>query len=169
MSEPIQSISNGTYMIGETSSTELQAGPGISITKPSEGTVRIAADETVLWTGEQNVISSTYTSLLLSEAATNFEKLRIYVIGSAQNGGVTPIDIVPVSDTSAYYGLSVSYANNTTSTVFFDYCTLQIDGTSFKVSKGFRKSISGSIATTTDRGPTVIKIFGINRISGGNT
>lgn len=169
MSEPIQSISQGTYMIGETTQTEFEAGPGISITQPSEGTVRIANDETVLWTGEQYVISSTNTSLLLSEAATNFEKLRIYVIGSAQVGGVTPIDIVPVSDTSAYYGLSVSYANDTSNTVFIDCCILQIDGTSFKVSKGFRKAIGSGILSDTNRGPTVIKIVGINRISGGNT
>ena len=168
MSEPIQSIATGTYMIGETTQTELQAGHGISITQPSEGTVRIANDETVLWSGEQNVIGSTNASLTLSEAATNFEKLRIYVVGSAQIGAVTPTDIVPISDTSAYYTLSVTYANNTTSTAFIDSCILQIDGTSFKVSKGFRKTIGSGIQTNTDRGPTVLKVVGINRISGGN-
>ena len=167
MSE-IQSISNGTYMIGETTSTDLQAGPGIKITQPSGGTVRISNDETVLWTGEQYVIGSTNTSLILSESATNFEKLRIYAIGSAQVGAIETDDIVIVSDTSAYYGLTVSYANDTTTTLFIDTCTLQINGTSFKVTKGFRKSIGSGIQTDSNRGPTIIKIVGINRISGGN-
>lgn len=71
MSEPIQSISNGTYMIGETTNLNFEAGPGISITQPSEGTVRIASDETVLWEN-----SSGATTVTLSESYYNFERVR---------------------------------------------------------------------------------------------
>ena len=88
MSEPIQSISNGTYMIGETTQTELQAGHGISITKPSEGTVRIAADETVLW---ENSSGST-SSVALSESPYNFEFVDIYA--GSRNGNVTTGPVV---------------------------------------------------------------------------
>jgi hypothetical protein len=73
MSE-IQSIANGTYMIGETSQTEFQAGPGISITKPSEGTVRIANDETVLFSGDLTPSSTAQ----LTESWKNFEEIRCY-------------------------------------------------------------------------------------------
>lgn len=44
MSENIQSISQGTYTIGQTSATNFVAGPGITIDSPSEGIVRIGTD-----------------------------------------------------------------------------------------------------------------------------
>lgn len=44
MSENIQSISQGTYTIGQTSALNFEAGPGIKIDSPSAGTVRIGND-----------------------------------------------------------------------------------------------------------------------------
>lgn len=41
MSENIQSISQGTYTIGNTNELTFSAGPGIKIDQPSEGVVRI--------------------------------------------------------------------------------------------------------------------------------
>lgn len=73
MSE-INSIANGTYMIGETTSTDLQAGPGIKITKPSEGIVRIANDDTVLWSTDTPPSSG---DISLSESMFNFERVGI--------------------------------------------------------------------------------------------
>lgn len=43
MSENIQSISQGTYTIGNTNELTFSAGPGIKIDQPSEGVVRIGA------------------------------------------------------------------------------------------------------------------------------
>ena len=54
MNENIQSISQGTYTIGQTSATNFVAGNGIKIDEPSAGTVRIGNDETVLWEGSAN-------------------------------------------------------------------------------------------------------------------
>ena len=71
MSENIQSISQGTYTIGQTSATNFIAGPGISIDSPSAGTVRIGNDETVLWSG------TTTTGCTLSEYAANFDKVQV--------------------------------------------------------------------------------------------
>lgn len=88
MSEPIQSIANGTYMIGETTNLNFEAGPGISITQPSEGTVRIANDETVLW---ENSSGST-SSVALSESPYNFEFVEIYA--GSRNGNVTTGPVV---------------------------------------------------------------------------
>ena len=56
MSENIQSISQGTYTIGQTSATNFIAGPGIKIDEPSAGTVRIGNDETVLFENGEWVI-----------------------------------------------------------------------------------------------------------------
>lgn len=43
MSE-IRSISEGTFVIGDTNGLTFEAGPGISVSQPSEGTVRIGMD-----------------------------------------------------------------------------------------------------------------------------
>lgn len=74
MSE-INSIANGTYMIGETTNLNFEAGNGISITQPSEGTVRIANDETVLWSADY---STNTTSATLSEGLDHFEFVDIF-------------------------------------------------------------------------------------------
>lgn len=74
MSENIQSISQGTYTIGQTSATNFVAGPGIKIDEPSAGTVRIGNDETVLWSGEINVNNLTGA---LSEPVSSFNKVKI--------------------------------------------------------------------------------------------
>lgn len=74
MSEPIQSIANGTYMIGETTNLNFEAGPGISITKPSEGTVRIANDETVIFSTDTPPSSG---DINLSESMFNFERIGV--------------------------------------------------------------------------------------------
>lgn len=71
MSE-INSIANGTFTIGQTSATNFQAGPGISITQPSEGTVRIANDETVLYSGNAGT-----SAVTLSEPVSAFETIKI--------------------------------------------------------------------------------------------
>ena len=78
MSETIQSISQGTYTIGQTSATNFVAGPGIVIDEPSAGTVRIGNDETVLW--ESSTGTSTYTTpnIVLTDNPFNYEYLEIY-------------------------------------------------------------------------------------------
>jgi len=74
MSENIQSIANGTYVIGQTSATNFVGGPGIKVDSPSEGTVRISNDETVLWSGTKNLIGDT---IQLSESLNNFNEIAI--------------------------------------------------------------------------------------------
>jgi len=68
MSE-INSIAQGTYTLGQTSATTYQAGPGISITQPSEGTVRISNDfnklvyNDVITAGTYTYLGNTYNIL----------------------------------------------------------------------------------------------------------
>lgn len=73
MSENIQSISQGTFTIGQTSATNFVAGPGIKIDEPSAGTVRIGNDETVLYEGNKAA------ELQLSESIKNFKTFKIYM------------------------------------------------------------------------------------------
>lgn len=74
MSE-INSIANGTFTIGQSSALTFEAGPGIKIDEPSEGTVRIANDETVLWEGEPTASTN---QIVVSEKFLNFDRIMIY-------------------------------------------------------------------------------------------
>ena len=74
MSENIQSISQGTYTIGNTNELTFSAGPGIKIDEPSAGTVRIGTDETVLWSGSGS------SDFSLSESIHNFEQIKVTMI-----------------------------------------------------------------------------------------
>lgn len=76
MSENIQSISQGTYTIGDTNKLTFSAGNGITITQPSEGVVGIANNETMLWSGSLTGTAGSLTAQL-SEPFTNFEEIRL--------------------------------------------------------------------------------------------
>ena len=76
MSENIQSIANGTYVIGQTSATNFVGGPGITVDSPSEGTVRISNDETVLLSSDRYWWADT-SPLTASENLSNFETIKV--------------------------------------------------------------------------------------------
>lgn len=93
MSENIQSISQGTFTIGNTSATNFKAGPGITIDSPSTGTVRIGNDETVLFAGN---ITATNSTGALSEPPSAFNDLRVEWYG----------------ENTTEYGLKCNYFHN---------------------------------------------------------
>lgn len=164
MSENIQSISQGTYTIGQTSATNFVAGPGIKIDQPSVGTVRIGNDKTVLWSG--NCLTQGAASVSLSESASNFEKIEIYAIPN-------PSDSYNFPQVFTYPG------SNTKGAYICPFMTTSLKG---KFSVGIWTITNGTAlnleaAAQTDSYPTynwndsyggIIKVIGINRISGGN-
>ncbi len=183
MSENIQSIANGTYTLGQTSATTYQAGPGISITQPSEGVVRISNDETVLWeyTGTGRGATGTYN---LSESWKNFEKIRITegcVYGGSRPGAEDHVfdtklandyknmtifntDMVSANFVStgtekyfSWYAYNFSADNSITLTPAIVW---------FIAYNSTQKALSGRMGQENSRG--TYKIVGINRISGGN-
>ena len=169
MSENIQSISQGTFTIGQTSATTYQAGPGISITQPSEGTVRISNDETVLF--ETNLDGMT-TAFTLSEPLTAFEKVRFEIIGYthvyAENTHQTPsANDEEITTYFTYYCKSSDV--NPLQMVMGSYSSN--DGLNYGITRSKFLYMNNDGTTwygnTTD-GPHIQKIIGINRISGGN-
>jgi hypothetical protein len=95
MSENIQSIANGSFVLGSTSATTYQAGPGISITHPSEGTVRISNDfnklvyNDVITAGTYTYLDNTYNILQKTitaafTATTSYNTNNVIVQGSNQ-------------------------------------------------------------------------------------
>ena len=174
MSE-INSIANGTYIIGQTSATNFIPGPGIKIDSPSAGTVRIGNDETVLfeYTGTgKNTASSFY----ISESLTNFETIRVRCVGYPGNDGQLVYCDVPSPRTTA--------ENFSICTTYFcsknDGNPLQVIAQRYSASnngltyglvdkKMLYYGLTATAPTTTNANMLSIdKIIGINRISGSN-
>ena len=157
MSE-INSIANGTYTIGQTSATNFQAGPGISITQPSAGTVRIGNDETVLWEGTPS--SSSY-KITLSEAKTNFDRIMIYLKVWERTfcitlAGNSNFQIGTVFAFQDGYLQAVGTRWNTSDNIEFSWVSTITTYWGQSISNGWVSDI------------VPIKIVGVNRISGGN-
>jgi len=169
MSE-INSIAQGTYTLGQTSATTYQAGPGISITQPSEGTVRISNDETVLWSGtafnpagSNNPMKGT---AYMSESIFNFDQIRLDFNGGNNVFSESVLLTNPIKTGQDYYwvkheqknnnvyiGTKYRFNNETTLTGFCGYGSTQNVG---DMSGGYW-GYGG-----------VVRVVGINRISGGN-
>ena len=73
----MNTIYDGSFVLGQTSATNFIAGKGIKIDEPSAGTVRIGNDETVLWSGARYWWDDT-SDLACSENLMNFERVSVY-------------------------------------------------------------------------------------------
>lgn len=163
MSE-IRSISEGTFVLGDTNNLTFEAGSGIKIDSPSEGTVRIANDETVLW--QLSTIGGTSSSATLSEAFTNFEKLEVWW---SQQSERTTVQYYYTKNLSQLFCVHGKYTAGQTGPHLF-IAAWSISGTS--ASKSFCKYKAPDQWNNnnwTDANELCpCKIIGINRISGGN-
>lgn len=174
----INSIANGSYTIGETNNLTFQAGPGITVTEPTAGTVRIGTDETVLYSGT-TAAKQPQSAVTLSEPATNFEKLDILYWDRYLN----------ISDSKTVYTSNMGFNNESYSRVNLAAPFLHesafpmfIRASQYKFSNNTTMTyesnnlimitpsgIKSTYSTTPDNGGTYIyKVVGINRISGGN-
>lgn len=164
MSE-INSIANGTYVIGQTSATNFIAGPGIKIDEPSAGTVRIGTYETVLYEATAN----NQYSATLSEPYSNFERIRIEfnsndTVNTGKSlynefpGYVTQFNLIGQRTDGGGIVMTLSDLNGSE------------DKTQLTPSYG-RYVIVSKTSTTLSVGSINIalkSVVGINRISGGN-
>ena len=161
MSE-IRSISEGTFVIGDTNGLTFEAGPGITVSQPSEGTFRIANDETVLW--EDNNYTYGRTSVTLSESFRNFERIRII-----SNKG-DAIEFTPSNYANYNHQPLFHFGNAYMIICYWDFST----DTTYAGSTGNMVDLSNMSSFTLNssaqygRWTQPVKIIGINRISGGN-
>lgn len=171
MSE-IRSISTGTYTIGQTSNLNFEAGTGIKITEPSEGTVRIANDETVLWTGTLTVGNSA----IMSEPVSGFERYKIYLLGyerklkvvdefwtDGSSSGNEPYKVCPI----------IFQAGSEFFTINAGDCKWNESWNILQYVGGYNKWMPSNSSTwnwldANTNSPTITKVIGINRISGGS-
>jgi len=172
MSENIQSIANGSFVLGSTSATTYQAGPGISITQPSEGTVRISNDETVLFATTAQDVSA----VTLTEPLSAFERFRFYpwqAGGGYFNYGEFDYNVVQSLSTGNNIRLLFSRGiggNNPLQFLIGQY-ELSNDRKSITCISGYRRwfPISNGAGGFDSNSTYIQKIVGINRISGSNT
>lgn len=165
-------INSNRAIRGPVTAVPVVAGKGVRLVADTENNRWVVeADETVLWTGDTGaIIDSTDGSVTLSETAMNFEKIRLYVQGSALNSGGSTIDVtIGSTDPLSFMPLSLSYTNDGSS-MFTDCCVVQFSGTTFTYKAGFRIAISNAPALSrqSNRGMKIVKVVGINRVSGGN-
>ena len=174
----MNTIYDGTFVLGNTSATTYQAGPGISITQPSEGTVRISNDETVLWEGDKTGTGT----ITLSEGVNNFEKLVVFIGTEAVNVSA-PVAFEAIVEFGEYdpgqYRFVLRYGGVLSKSLVAAENSIYVWGgelvvystsyTTLNVGRTNRTHVS-SITTVIDHSNLthIRKVIGINRISGGN-
>ena len=157
MSENIQSISNGSFVLGQTSATNFVAGPGIKIDQPSEGVVRIGNDETVLFSGTLKSDGNGYpVSAALTESIENFNYIRVE--GYCHNGTQFPWTTKLYTNGNAIYGIGLGQWRDVTK---------ELDMSRFKLEGSIVSAMEGTwIIPSNAWGNTVsfiTKVIGINR------
>lgn len=164
----MNTIYDGSFVIGQTSATNFQAGPGIKIDQPSEGVVRIGNDETVLWSGAR--FTTGYKDL--NESFLNFERLRFKICTEDQDNWCY-FDY-PSVNTAQYFNASMSqiWPGTTTATwiknsLWRPTSETRISGICQSLQRITTTGITNNI-TTTGGWLGIYEIIGINRISGSN-
>ena len=164
----MNTIYDGTYVIGQTSATNFVAGNGIKIDEPSAGTVRIGNDETVLYSGTR--FTTGYRDL--NESFLNFERLRFKICTEDQDNW--RYFEYPSINTAQYFNASIHqiWPGTTTSTwikngLWRPTSETRISGVCQALQRINTGSISNSIQTT-GSWLGIYEVVGINRISGGN-
>lgn len=176
MSETIQSISQGTYTIGNTSATNFIAGPGITIDSPSAGTVRIANDETVLWENLSNTtqLYSGTTTFTLSESYLNFEKVKVYYRHSFSGNIMDTSEGIVIPDSNMNLGVGAASQGDNNWTLIdraifvFNKNSNTICSVGATTRAGIQINGTTISVNTANAGIIPIRIVGINRISGAN-
>ena len=95
----MNTIYDGSFVLGQTSATNFIAGNGIKIDEPSAGTVRIGNDETVLWEGTGT------TAFTASEPLTNFERIKFY-LNSDANAEISCVEVPMIGRNTSAIKLS---------------------------------------------------------------
>ena len=161
MSENIQSISQGTYTIGQTSATNFVAGPGIKIDEPSAGTVRIGNDETVLWSGTGN--APTTAAMTLSEDPAHFAKIDVYIRAWDRNEVITKATDIGIGSNFFQCGMVWGQSTGVTNIVNLNY---QYASNTVTYSAGTRHAITNTTVSNPGIDTSTVgiyKIVGINR------
>jgi hypothetical protein len=147
---------------------DIVAGPGIVIDNPDGNTLRVSVDqamEVVLWSGDTQPLRTTSMTINLSEPVTNFELVRFEGLNSyaGLNDALLFANTVPVN-TEMPFGNNLTVSNGS---IIVEAAYATVSGSSLSlIGAGRSQSNSSGVMThRTDRGPSLYKVVGIQRIS----
>ena len=163
----LRSIAEGTFVLGDTNNLAFEAGSGIKIDSPSEGTVRIANDETVLFSTDTPPSSG---DINLSESMFNFERIGISFVND--DNDIIYQEFPCVSGKDIVLLFADFHMESSSVCLYLKWGSFEHNaaGTALVCQRGGYLNIYGSNrGSNTDYTWTKpYKIVGINRISGGN-
>ena len=168
-------IYNGTFVLGNTSATQIVAGEGIKIDTTEPGVIKVSNDETVLWenpgtNGNTTTKDINWSNQTLSESIANFERV-MFIYSTDQTNYAKKCIIFDVKSSNDTYALFDFVAG---SFCLFRYAAFTLNGTSISNYSNYTRNITfPTNGTVTSNGDSVgynilYKIIGVNRISGGN-
>ena len=166
-----QNIWNGTFLLGNTSATTLSAGPGIKLDTSVPGTIKISNDETVLWENSTSALTlNMQWPQTLSEPITNFEKVSFLY---APDANIKDAEYRTFDSFDNYNYNLVAWRCDGPSTdnIFWREAKFNCSGTS--LTNPYNSTINLSTAFggggfNRNGYNYLLKVVGINRISGGN-
>ena len=153
MSEPIQSISQGNYVLQGTVATSA----GIV----GDGTTQnpLRADETVLWSG------TGASSFNVSENLSSFETVKMYGYPAEQGSAYKHVFEFPV--TNLFFDININNFNDISNAIVKYYTRYSINGLAMEATTALHMWAStGSINSWSGPGSNPIlidKVVGINR------
>lgn len=162
----MNTIYDNTFTIGQTSAINFEAGPGVSITEPSAGTVRIGNDETVLWSGSEYLSASPV--ITANDYFTNYEKINFYV---QTHPTVNDIHIDSHESTSGngneqrYDICTIGLLAGVGNAIRFNHACLTATSNTkeFHVTGPGQHTLTGTSIQTATCPALLVKIVGINR------
>ena len=120
-------------------------------------------NETVLWSGSKSGTGS----IILSESATNFKRLRFtFSEGNASINNFESIVCTEGATDTAKYIYPYYCRTNGSGDMIFAMWSMTISGTSVSIIRTVLRT-NGTISGTNNY--SVLKIVGIDRVSGGNS
>ena len=170
MSEPIQSISQGNYILHNIDAKKLYVQEPLFTANSGDAVyVGWRPDETVLWSGS-SALSANPTITLL-ESYYNFEYVRIYVKGYPSTQAI----LAGEADAQNSYNdnvvttwMTVPCGGANGGALRLNQFAYSANENTFKVSMAKQFNLQGTAASTAACPSIITKIVGVNRLSGGN-
>lgn len=159
-------INSNRAIRGPVTAVPVVAGTGVRFVEDVPNNRVVAeVDETVLWEGDTQPIRTTPITINLSETAMNFELIRFEGLNSY--AGIT--DALKFVNTTLANS-EMCFGNNLTisnGTVIVEAAYATVSGSNLTLIGAGRgqSNTSGQMTFRTDRGPTLYKVTGINRIA----
>lgn len=161
MSEPIQSISQGNYILHNIDAKKLYVQEPLFTANSGDAVyVGWRPDETVLWEGSA-AITTGYQSIATNEPATAFNTIKIY--GESWVGWA-PILWGEVSGDTNQFSLAPSYLGSNGAAIRICQVMFNNSNSGYSVGNGRLFSLQGTALSVQDPQNTWLrKIVGINR------